>query len=54
LGGPRTPDPEALVRVVDAHSLHPMIDRVFSLDDAKAAFAYYFEGRTFGKIVIRH
>jgi len=31
-----------------------MIDRVFSLDDAKAAFAYYFEGRTFGKIVIRH
>jgi NADPH:quinone reductase-like Zn-dependent oxidoreductase len=47
-------DLEALIRVVDAHALHPVIDRVFPLDDAKAAFAHYFEGAPFGKVVIRH
>jgi alcohol dehydrogenase len=47
-------DLEALVRVVDAHSLHPVIDRVFEFDDAKTAFAHYFEGAPVGKVVIRH
>jgi len=47
-------DLEALVRVVDAHSLHPVIDRIFPFDDAKAAFTHYFEGAPVGKVVIRH
>ena len=47
-------DLEALVRVVDAHALHPVIDRGFPFEDAKAAFAHYFEGVPFGKVVIRH
>ena len=37
-------DLEALLRVVDVHSLHPVIDRIFPFDDAKAAFTHYFDG----------
>jgi NADPH:quinone reductase-like Zn-dependent oxidoreductase len=45
-----------LARVARAMTLHesrPVIARVFELDDAPAAFAWYFEGRGFGKTVIR-
>ena len=45
-----------LVRVARAMALHevrPVLARVFELDDAPAAFAWYFEGHGFGKTVIR-
>jgi NADPH:quinone reductase-like Zn-dependent oxidoreductase len=47
-------DLEELCRVVGAHALHPVIDRVFSLDDAKAAWTHFADRRLFGKVVISH
>jgi NADPH:quinone reductase-like Zn-dependent oxidoreductase len=37
---------------VDAHQLKPIVDRVFDLADAKAAYAYQSSGELFGKVVI--
>src|SRR6266850_458583 len=47
-------DVEAMQRAVDAHAMHPVIDRVFPFAEAKSAFAHYAGGKVFGKIVIRH
>ena len=47
-------DMEAMLRAVDGHAMHPVIDRVFSFAEAKAAWAYYAAGTVFGKVVIRH
>lgn len=47
-------DMEALLRAVDSHALHPVIDRVFPFAEAKAAWENYAAGHVFGKIVIRH
>jgi NADPH:quinone reductase-like Zn-dependent oxidoreductase len=43
---------EAMNRAIAAHRLRPVIDRVFPLDDARAAFEHMAAGRHFGKIVI--
>jgi NADPH:quinone reductase-like Zn-dependent oxidoreductase len=44
---------EAMNRAIAQHRLRPVIDRVFPLDDCRAAFEHMAEGRHFGKIVIR-
>jgi NADPH:quinone reductase-like Zn-dependent oxidoreductase len=43
---------EALNRAIALHHLRPIVDRVFPLAEATAAFAYMSEGKHFGKIVI--
>jgi NADPH:quinone reductase-like Zn-dependent oxidoreductase len=44
---------EAMLRAIDQHKLHPVLDeRVFGLDELPAAFAYMRNGRHFGKIVV--
>jgi NADPH:quinone reductase-like Zn-dependent oxidoreductase len=40
-------------RALDINKIHPVIDRVFKFDQAKAAYAYMESGRHFGKIVIQ-
>jgi NADPH:quinone reductase-like Zn-dependent oxidoreductase len=45
---------EDMVRVLGQHSLKPVIDSVYSLEDAKAAWAYFAGRQLFGKVVIRH
>ena len=47
-------DVEAMQRAVDAHAMHPVIDRVFPFAEAKSAWAYYAGRGAFGKVVIRH
>jgi NADPH:quinone reductase-like Zn-dependent oxidoreductase len=44
---------EAMNRAIALHRLRPVVDRVFPLEDSRAAFAYLAAGEHFGKIVIR-
>lgn len=44
---------EAMNRAIAFHGLRPVIDRVFSLAEARAAFDHMAAGDHFGKIVIR-
>jgi NADPH:quinone reductase-like Zn-dependent oxidoreductase len=46
-------DFEALNAFIAEHELHPVIDRVFSFEEAPAAFDLMENGSFFGKIVIR-
>jgi NADPH:quinone reductase-like Zn-dependent oxidoreductase len=41
-----------LLGLVERHTLRPVIDRVFPLSDARAAFYHAATGRQFGKVVI--
>lgn len=43
----------ALNAFVDAHDIHPVIDRVFDFADAGQAYAYQSSPDLFGKVVIR-
>ncbi len=45
---------EAMNSAIATHQLRPVIDRVFSFDDARAAHEYYEERPHFGKVVISH
>ena len=45
-------DFEAMNEFLTEHQLHPVIDRVFSFEDAPAAYAYMESGAHLGKIVI--
>ena len=47
-------DMEAMKRAVDTNAMHPVIDSVFSLVEAKSAWAHYAGRNVFGKVVIRH
>jgi NADPH:quinone reductase-like Zn-dependent oxidoreductase len=50
------PDRDQLVQIselVDRGELHPMIDHVYDLDDARAAFARSMAGGKRGKVVLR-
>jgi NADPH:quinone reductase-like Zn-dependent oxidoreductase len=47
-------DVDAMIRAVEAHAMHPVIDSVFPFAEAKAAWAHYAGRDVFGKIVIRH
>jgi len=44
---------EAMNRAIAAHRLHPVIDRTFPLEEARAAFEHMAAGGHFGKICIR-
>lgn len=44
---------EAMNRAFEAEELHPVVDRVFSFEDAVDAFEHMQAGQHFGKIVIR-
>jgi NADPH:quinone reductase-like Zn-dependent oxidoreductase len=46
-------DFEAMNVFISQHELKPVIDRVFSFEEAPAAFAYLENGSHFGKVVIR-
>ena len=41
-----------LLELFEAHALRPQVDRVFELDDARAAFEYLASGLHFGKVLI--
>lgn len=44
---------ENMLRAVALHKLKPAIDRVFSMDEAAAAFDYLKSGSHFGKVCVR-
>jgi NADPH:quinone reductase-like Zn-dependent oxidoreductase len=44
---------EAMNRAIALHGMRPVVDRVFPLDEARAAFAHMGAGEHLGKIVIR-
>ena len=44
---------EAMNRAIEAHTMRPVIDRVFPFTEARQAFEYMKTGRHFGKICIR-
>jgi NADPH:quinone reductase-like Zn-dependent oxidoreductase len=44
---------EAMNRAIEAHTMRPVIDRVFPFAEAHRAFEYMKTGRHFGKICIR-
>ncbi|WP_050463964.1 zinc-dependent alcohol dehydrogenase family protein [Herbaspirillum autotrophicum] len=44
---------EDLVRFVDINRINPVIDKVFSIDQARAAYEYMATSKHFGKIVIQ-
>ena len=47
-------DFERMNKAIAWHKLRPVIDRVFSFDDAPAAFEHLSGQKHFGKIVIKH
>jgi NADPH:quinone reductase-like Zn-dependent oxidoreductase len=47
-------DLEDLCRVVEQHRIRPVIDSVYSFDDAKAGWSHYADRKVTGKVVIRH
>jgi NADPH:quinone reductase-like Zn-dependent oxidoreductase len=46
-------DFEAMNRFIAQHKIHPVVDRVFSFEEAPAAYDFMDNGSYFGKIVIR-
>ncbi|MCV4785359.1 zinc-binding dehydrogenase, partial [Escherichia coli] len=44
---------EDMNQAFEFHRIQPVIDRVFSFDEAKEALQYLESGKHFGKIVIR-
>jgi NADPH:quinone reductase-like Zn-dependent oxidoreductase len=44
---------EAMNRAISLHQLHPVIDRIFSFDEARQAFEYMASGSHFGKICVK-
>ena len=45
-------DTVALLRFLEAHRLHPVIDSRYAFDDARAAYVRLASGEAFGKVVI--
>ena len=39
-------------RAIEAHDIHPVIDKVFAFEETQAAFEYLEQGQHFGKVVI--
>ncbi|WP_304598660.1 zinc-dependent alcohol dehydrogenase family protein [Micromonospora sicca] len=54
IGGGSRSDLEDMNRVITAHKLRPVIDRVFPFEQAPAAASYMESGAHFGKVVISH
>jgi NADPH:quinone reductase-like Zn-dependent oxidoreductase len=51
LNGPRD-RMEEMLRFVEYHKIEPVVDKVFSFDDAQDALQYLWDGKLFGKVVI--
>src|SRR6202051_4352419 len=47
-------DLEGLCRVMEQHKIQPVIDSVFSFEDAKAGLSHYAGRKVTGTVVIRH
>lgn len=47
-------DLEDLCRTMEQHRIRPMIDSVFSFDEAKAGWSHYADRKVTGKVVISH
>jgi NADPH:quinone reductase-like Zn-dependent oxidoreductase len=47
-------DLEDLCRVMEQHKIQPVIDSVFSFEEAKAGLSHYAGRKVTGKVVIRH
>ena len=47
-----TQDFEAMNQAIEAHNIHPVIDKIFPLAQTQQAFEYLEQGLHFGKIVI--
>jgi NADPH:quinone reductase-like Zn-dependent oxidoreductase len=47
-------DLEDLCRVMKEHEIRPVIDSVFSFDDAKVGWSHYAGRKVTGKVVISH
>jgi NADPH:quinone reductase-like Zn-dependent oxidoreductase len=43
---------EKLARFVAIAGIHPVVDRVFTFDEAPEAFRHFDAGRHFGKVVV--
>lgn len=43
----------ALLKLMAEHDIRPLVDKVFSLDDAAQAFEYLSQGGQFGKVALR-
>ncbi len=43
---------EAMLRAIDVNQMRPVIDKVFSFEDAKLAYQHLQEQKHFGKVVI--
>ncbi|MFE2990601.1 NAD(P)-dependent alcohol dehydrogenase [Streptomyces sp. NPDC059262] len=54
IGGGSRSDLEDMNRVITAHQLRPVIDRVFPFEEALDAAAHLASGAHFGKVVISH
>ncbi|WP_205661228.1 zinc-binding dehydrogenase [Amycolatopsis vastitatis] len=54
IGGGSRSDLEDMNRVIAAHKLRPVIDRVFPFEEALAAADHLKSGAHFGKVVISH
>jgi NADPH:quinone reductase-like Zn-dependent oxidoreductase len=52
LNGPRD-RLEEMLRFVEEKQIRPVVDRVFGFEEAREALSYLWEGRHFGKVVIR-
>jgi NADPH:quinone reductase-like Zn-dependent oxidoreductase len=44
---------EAMLKAMSVNRIHPVIDKTFTFDEARDAYAYLRDGKHFGKIVIR-
>ena len=47
-----TEDFEAMNRAIETYGIHPVIDKIFTLDQTQQAFEYLEQGLHFGKVVI--
>jgi len=52
LGGPRTQF-EAMNRLIEANDIKPVVDKVFSFEEAQAAYKHLASQQHFGKVVIK-
>lgn len=43
---------EEMVPFYEKHQIHPVVNRVFSFEEAKEAFKFLYSGSHFGKVVI--
>ncbi|MGI2328709.1 zinc-binding dehydrogenase [Planococcus sp. YIM B11945] len=42
-----------MLKFMEKHAIHPLVDKVFPLQEAQAAFEYLAAGKQFGKVVLK-